>query len=208
MSMNIGVIGAGSLGKTVARQAAMANDLVVVALPLGAVVSLPSDLFGATPAASVIVDAGNYFPITRDGVIPEIEAGMLDSEWVAMRIGRPVIKAFNMIHAHSLASGGSEAGTQGRMAIAIAGDDLLAKARVAALIDQIGFDTVDTGSLSESWRQQPGTLAFCHDYDAWRLQAAIAVADSTRIAQYRQESDAFGSALSQLLGGNAAVGAA
>jgi metal-dependent amidase/aminoacylase/carboxypeptidase family protein len=95
-----------------------------------------------------------------------------------------------------------------RNARAIAGDDLLAKARVAALIDQIGFDTVDTGSLSESWRQQPGTLAFCHDYDALRLQAAIAVADSTRIAQYRQESDAFGSALSKLLVGNAAVGAA
>jgi hypothetical protein len=32
-----------------------------------------------------------------------------------------------------------------------------------ALLDAIGFDAVDAGPLSESWRYQPGTPAYCSD---------------------------------------------
>jgi len=28
-------------------------------------------------------------------------------------------------------------------------------------VNQLGFDTVDSGSLSDSWRKQPGTPAYC-----------------------------------------------
>ena len=190
-----------------AHQAATAEDMVVLAVPQRAVLDLPPDLFAVKAEASVIVDTGNYYPKTRDGVIAEIESGMLDSEWVARQIGRPIVKAFNMITATDLATGGRESGTRGRIAIAVAGDELAAKARVSMLIDQIGFDPVDTGALSESWRQQPGTIGYCHGYDAIRLRAAMAATASSRIAEYRQDSDAFGSELVKVFGSAAAAGA-
>ena len=240
--MKIGVIGAGAIGKTLARlarskghdvtiansrgpktiaslaeeigvtavtahQAAMAEDIVVLTIPQKAVLDLSADLFAVKADASVIVDTGNYYPRARDGVIAEIESGMLDSEWVARQIGQSIVKAFNMITATDLATGGRESGTPGRIAIAVAGDELAAKARVSTLIDQIGFDPVDTGALSESWRQQPGTIGYCHGYDATRLRAAMAATDPSRIAEYRQDSDAFGSELVKIFGSAAAAGA-
>jgi predicted dinucleotide-binding enzyme len=239
--MKIGVIGAGHIGKAVARlasavghdvviansrgpetmaeiaretgaravsiqEAAMATDIVVLAIPQAAVVSLSPALFEATPETAAIVDTGNYYPQARDGVIPEIDGGVLDSEWVASRIGRPVIKAFNMLKAHSLAYLGKAPGTPERIAIAISGDDQSKKDKVATLIDQIGFDVVDSGPLSESWRHQVGTIGYCHDYDALTLRAALAATDGSRIAQYRADGDAFGRELVKLLGSVDAVG--
>ncbi len=192
-----------------AHEAALAEDIVILSIPQRAVASLPRDLFTATPASAAIVDTGNYYPRTRDGFIPEIEAGWLDSEWVSERIGRPVVKAFNMLKANSLANGAAP-GTPGRIAIALAGDDADAdaKAKVARLIDDIGFDPVDAGPLSESWRLQPGTLGYCHDYDALTLGAALAATDGARIADYRRDGDAFGGELVKRLGSVDAVGRA
>ncbi len=189
-----------------AREAAMAEDIVVLSIPQLAIASLPPSLFDVTPATAAIVDTGNYYPQTRDGVITEIENGMLDSEWVASKIGRPVVKAFNMIKARSLATGGKPLGTPHRIALGIAGDGMQARARVATLIDQIGFDVVDAGALSESWRLQPGTIAYCHDYDAATLRAALAATtDRSRIAQYRRDADAFATEHVRLLGSIDAV---
>jgi predicted dinucleotide-binding enzyme len=186
----------------------LAEDIVIVSIPQPAVALLPPDLFRATPENTAIVDTGNYYPRARDGVIAEIEDGQLESEWVASRIGRPVVKAFNMIKASSLANNGREPGTPGRVAIGIAGDDPQAKTRVTVLIDQIGFDVVDGGLLADSWRLQPGTIGYCHDYDAITLRAAFTATDPSRVAQYRHEADAFAIELIRLFGSVAAVGAA
>ncbi len=189
-----------------AREAATAQDIVVLSIPQLAVASLSPILFAATPAGTAIVDTGNYYPQTRDGIIAGIEDGLLDSEWVASKIGRPVVKAFNMIKARSLATGSTKPGTPHRIAIGVAGDDAEQRARVARLIDQIGFDAVDAGSLSESWRLHPGTIGYCHDYDATTLRAALAATtDRSRIAQYRQDGDAFATAHVKLLGSIDAV---
>jgi predicted dinucleotide-binding enzyme len=200
---------AGEIGAraVTAREAALAEDIVVLSIPQLAVAALPAELFQATPATAAIVDTGNYYPQVRDGVIPEIEEGLLDSEWVASRIGRPVVKAFNMIKARSLATSGSEPGTPHRIAIAIAGDDPGARTKVATLIDEIGFDVVDAGALAESWRMQPGTIGYCHDYDALTLRAALAATSREWLTHYRQESDTFAREMVKLLGSVAAVGA-
>ncbi len=190
------------------REAAMAGDIVVLSIPQRAVASLSPELFAAAPAGAAIVDTGNYYPQTRDGIIAGIDGGMLDSEWVAGKIGRPVVKAFNMIKAHSLATRGTKPGTPGRIAIAVAGDDVDQRVCVAALIDQIGFDAVDAGPLAESWRLQPGTIGYCHNYDALTLRAALAATNKSWIAHYRQESDAFATEQVKLFGSIAAVGAA
>jgi predicted dinucleotide-binding enzyme len=192
-----------------AREAATAPDIVILSIPQMAVASLSRDLFSDTPKTAAIIDTGNYYPQTRDGAIAEIENGLLDSEWVASRIGRPVIKAFNMIKARSLATGGSVPGSPHRIAIGIAGDDQQARARVALLIDQIGFDPVDVGALSESWRLHPGTIGYCHSYDALTLKAAIAAtSDRSRIVQYRKDADDFATAHVKLAGSIEAVSVA
>ena len=75
---------------------------------------------------------------------------MLDSQWVAQQIGRPVIKAFNNILAKSLLEKGVPRGTKERIALSVAGDSLNAKAAVLRLVDDLGFDPVDGGDLDDS----------------------------------------------------------
>jgi predicted dinucleotide-binding enzyme len=58
-----------------------------------------------------------------------------------------VVKAFNHIYAAQLTTDGLPAGTKNRRALVIAGNDGEAKATVARLLDQFGFDTVDAGLL-------------------------------------------------------------
>ena len=115
---------------------------------------------------------------------------MLDSQWVAQQIGRPVIKAFNNIFAKSLLEKGVPRGTNGRIALSVVGDSLDAKATVLRLVDDLGFDPVDGGDLDNSWRQQPGTPAYCRDLEATALRRALAEADRSRIAEYRAEQEA------------------
>ena len=219
--MDVGIIGSGNIGSTLARnlkalgntvliansrgpstlaefaaetgvvaatveQAAKARDLVIIAVPQLAIADLPHDLLRAN--AAVVVDAGNYYP-TRDGVVAEVEAGATDSEWIASVLGRPVIKAFNNIVAHSLATRGVLSGTAERVALSVAGDDVKAKKLVESFVEELGFDAVDGGTLAESWRQQPGTPAYCKDLNAARLNAALASADHAEIKRYRKEAD-------------------
>ena len=115
---------------------------------------------------------------------------MLDSRWLAQQIGRPVIKAFNNILAKSLLENGVPRGTTGRIALSVAGDSLDAKATVLRLVDDLGFAPVDGGDLDNSWRQQPGTPAYCRDLEASALRRALAEADRSRIAEYRAEREA------------------
>jgi hypothetical protein len=81
------------------------------------------------------------------------------------------------------------AGTPGRVCLSVAGDDARAKAVVLGLLDALGFDGLDAGTLADSWRQQPGTPAYCRDLDADGLSAALAQADAGQIARYRAEAD-------------------
>jgi predicted dinucleotide-binding enzyme len=170
--------------------AAKASDLVIIAIPTKAIADLPWGLFANVPSSVVVIDIGNYHPQLRDGRIDAIDRGMLDSQWVAQQIGRPLIKAFNNILAKSLLEKGVPRGTKGRIALSVAGDSLDAKAAVLRLVDDLGFDPVDGGDLDNSWRQQPGTPAYCQDLEAASLRRALAEADRTRIAEYRAEQEA------------------
>ena len=170
--------------------AAKAGEIVILAIPTKAVADLPRGLFANVPSSVVVIDIGNYHPELRDGRIDAIDRGMLDSQWVAQQIGRPVIKAFNNIFAKSLLEKGVPRGTKGRIALSVAGDSLDAKAAVLRLVDDLGFDPVDGGDLDDSWRQQPGTPAYCQDLEAAALRRALAEADRSRIAEYRAEQEA------------------
>jgi predicted dinucleotide-binding enzyme len=170
--------------------AARAGDIVVITIPIKAVPHLPRELFASVPAGVVVIDTCNYYPELRDGRIDAIDNGMLESEWVAQEIKRPVIKAFNNIFAKSLLEKGAPKGTPGRVALSVCGDSKDARATVLQLVDDLGFDPVDAGELDNSWRQQPGTPAYCKDLVAADLERALAAADRGRMAEYRVEEEA------------------
>ena len=128
-------------------EAAQSGELIIVTIPEKNIAELPRDLFAATPDNVVVVDTGNYYPRQRDGRIDAIEAGMAESRWVAQQLNRPVVKAFNNIYARHLMSLGRPKGAPGRIALPVAGDGGAAKALVLQLVDELGFDGVDAGSL-------------------------------------------------------------
>jgi predicted dinucleotide-binding enzyme len=171
-----------------AHEAARSGEVVIVTIPQKAVPDLPSDLFAGVPNDVVVIDTGNYYP-ARDGSIPPIEQGQPESAWVADRIGRPVIKTFNNIFFKSLLEKGTPRGSEGRLAIPVAGDAAGAKAKVMQLIDELGFDAVDAGPLNESWRQQPGTPCYTSDFTAPELKRALASAERSRVPEYRKAAD-------------------
>jgi 8-hydroxy-5-deazaflavin:NADPH oxidoreductase len=183
---------AAELGATAVSvaDAAKAGEIVILAIPTKAVPDLPRDLFANVPESVVMIDIGNYHPELRDGRIDAIDRGMPDSQWVAQQIGRPVIKAFNSILAKGLLEKGAPKGTEGRIALPVAGDSPDAKATVLRLVDDIGFDPVDGGDLDNSWRQQTGAPAYCRDLEAAALRRALAEADRSRISEYRAEQEA------------------
>jgi 8-hydroxy-5-deazaflavin:NADPH oxidoreductase len=167
------------------EEAAKVGDVVIVTIPLKNVPSLPAGLFAKAPRNVVIVDTGNYYPRQRDGRIDGIEDGLTESQWVEKQLGRPVVKAFNNIYAEHLYELGRPPGSQGRIALPVAGDDPKAKAIVLQLIDELGFDGVDAGGLDESWRQQPDTPVYATDLDADGVRRALAKASKERKPEWR-----------------------
>jgi predicted dinucleotide-binding enzyme len=147
-------------------------DVVVISIPLIRIPELPQDVFKNTPANTAIIDTCNYYPI-RDGIITDIEDGMPESVWVSNQVQRSVIKAYNTILYRSLVASGLPKGTASRVALPIAGDDKQSKDVVSILVDDSGFDSLDYGSLQDSWRQQPGSAVYCTDLTLPQLKKSI-----------------------------------
>jgi predicted dinucleotide-binding enzyme len=164
--------------------AARAGDLVVVSIPVKNIPKLPPDLFANVPDSVVIVDTGNYYP-QRDGQIAEIESGTTESRWTSRQLGRPVVKAFNNIYALHLLKMGKPAGSLGRIALPVAGDDKAAKAVVLKLVEELGFDGIDAGGLDDSWRQQPGTPVYGTDLGADGVRRGLSTAKPERLPNFR-----------------------
>ena len=177
--------------KAVTVEDAVKNkDLIIVTIPESKIPTLPKGLLGDLARDVVVVDTGNYYPQQRDGRIAAIEDGLTESGWVQQQLGHPVIKAFNNIYAAHLLTNGKSRGTPGRTALPVAGDDPKAKEIVMALVDQLGFDPVDDGTIADSWRQQPGTPVYAADLDAAGVQRALGEATKERKPEWRAKSAA------------------
>lgn len=168
-----------------AGDATQGVNVVILSIPF-ANLPLLREFAAKLPDNVVVVDTSNYFPV-RDGQNPAIDRGQVESLWVSEQIGHPVIKAWNNILAAVLASKGLPAGAEGRIALSVAGDDLVPKKTVMNLVEDTGFEAIDGGSLAESWRQQPITRAYCSELTANALRAALAVADRARAPLLREE---------------------
>jgi predicted dinucleotide-binding enzyme len=146
-------------------EAVRAADVVVLAVPLGALGEVPVELTGKT-----VVDTCNYYPL-RDGRIPALDTEeTTTSELVAATFaGAYVVKAFSSIPAALLRELARDPGADDRSALPFAADDAPAEAAVAkaegmALVDQLGFDPYDVGPLAEGWRFQRDTPAYVTPY--------------------------------------------
>ncbi|RWR25048.1 hypothetical protein D2T29_22390 [Sinirhodobacter populi] len=148
-----------------------AVQTVVVSIPFSHVPDLPKDLFAELPETTPVFDTCNYYPI-RDGQIAALDEGKPDSVWVSEALGRPVVKVFNSILAHSLANKGLPHGSPDRIGLPVAGNEQ-GKAVAFKLVEDMGFTPVDGGTLDVSWRQQPGAPVYCTDLVAGDLAEAL-----------------------------------
>jgi len=158
-------------------------DAIIFSMPFNAYKELPKDLLKEVPQDVVVMDTSNYYPF-RDGEIPEL-AQLSESEYISGILDRPLVKVFNNMLEGTLKHKGKTAGTEARVAISIAGDNQEHKKVVAQLVDLTGFDTVDGGTLAESWRQQPGTPAYCTELNEAELKQALAEAEKGKAPAIR-----------------------
>ncbi len=168
-----------------AADAATDADVVIVSIPQKNVPDLASGIVAKAKPGAPVIETNNYYPQQRDGRIAAIEDGAPESSWVSEQIGAPVIKIFNGIFWKHLLERGKPAGAEGRIALPVAGADGPAKELAFELVEQLGFDPVDAGTLDESWRQQPGTPVYGKDYDADGAVKALAEAVPERPAEFR-----------------------
>jgi len=161
-------------------------DVVIISVPTVAVQEL-SGLIAKVSDRVIVIDTSNYYPF-RDGEIEDLKNGKVESVWVSETLGRPVIKAFNNLLAHSLEHGGKPEGAKDRIAMAVSGNDAQAKRIVSALVGNIGYDAVDAGSLADSWRHQPGTPAYCTELSVADLRQALGNGDKENAAHLRDQA--------------------
>ncbi|GBQ21954.1 NADPH-dependent F420 reductase [Gluconacetobacter sacchari] len=151
-------------------------DVLIVAIPFGRLPRIPAEVMTGLSSAAIVVDASNYYPL-RDGHIAAVEAGQVESVWVARQLGRPVVKAFNNIIADRLPRQGRPPAGDGRIALPVAGDDPAARGVIMTIVDALGFDPYDAGAIEGSWRQQPGQPAYCTDPSLAELPGLLRRAD-------------------------------
>jgi len=140
-----------------AEEAAAKADFALVAVPLHKYRGVPVEPL----AGKVVMDANNYYP-QRDGRIDALDNNeTTTSELLQAHLPTStVVKAFNNIPAKQIPTDGLPAGDPNRRALPIAGDDADAVAQVAAFLDSIGFDSVNVGTLAESWKVERDTPAY------------------------------------------------
>jgi 8-hydroxy-5-deazaflavin:NADPH oxidoreductase len=153
--------------------AASAGDFVVVSVPLKAALDIPV----APLDGKIVIDTNNYY-FERDGHIDQLDdhsttvTGYLQKHLA----GAKVVKAFNHIGSALIIDDAKPAGTPGRRALTVASDFPEATQLAIRFLDEIGFDAVDLGPLSESWRADRDMPAYGPYYDKEQLTAKLAEA--------------------------------
>src|SRR3954452_4697513 len=140
------VLGTGARAVRTA-EAVQAVDVVILSIPLNRMAEI-APLIAKLPNDTVVMDTSNYYP-QRDGAIDALDAGQVESLWVAELLGRPIVKAWNTIGSDSFAKKGKPAGTPGRIAIPVAAEREQDRKVGMALVEDTGLDAFDAGSLAE-----------------------------------------------------------
>lgn len=157
-------------------EAAAAGDFAVVAVPLRSIGDIPVEPL----AGKIVIDTNNYY-WERDGHFPALDSGEATTSGLLQEHlpESKVAKGFNHIMAAQITSDGTPAGTPNRRALATASNYAEASQLVAKLYDEFGFDTVNIGPLSESWRVERDRPAYVVRQNAAELTENLARAPRT-----------------------------
>jgi 8-hydroxy-5-deazaflavin:NADPH oxidoreductase len=168
------------------------RDVIVLAIPFSVQPKL-AELLATAPAEMIVVDTSNYYPFMM-GPVEAVDNGQVESLWSQEQLGRPVVKAWNAALAGTQQTKARPSGAPGRIAIPVAADSAEARRIVMQLVDDTGFDPFDAGVLAESWRQQPGTPAYCTELGIEGLAKALASAEKDKAPATRDRlMEHFGS---------------
>lgn len=140
-----------------ASEAAAAGEWAIVTVPLKAYRDVPVEHL----AGKIVVDTNNYY-WERDGRIAALDEGRTTTS-AMLQEHLPtslVAKGFNHIMAGDILTTGAPVGTPDRRALATSSDSAEAWALVTAVYDEFGFDTVNVGPLTESWRVERDRPAY------------------------------------------------
>jgi hypothetical protein len=132
-------------------------NLIILAVPMHRFRDLPGGLF----AGKILVDAMNYWE-EIDGIDECLAAAPMGTS-VAVQQHFPsarVVKGLNHLGYFRFDQARRPRGAPDRLAMAAAGDDSDAVAEVMRLIDRLGFDAVNAGSLDRGVALQPGGPVF------------------------------------------------
>lgn len=171
----IAELGPGARAAT-AVEAAAAADVAMVTVPFRAYRDVPVEPL----AGKIVLDSNNYY-FERDGHFDQLDrgeatvSGLLQAHLPASKVA----KAFNHIGAAAITTEGTPAGTPNRRALATSSDFPEAAEWVTRFYDEIGFDTVDTSPLSESWRVERDRPAYVVRQNAEELRENLAKATRT-----------------------------
>lgn len=152
------------------REAAAFGEVIMIAVPYGALPQVGRDLAGEMQG-KIVLDAANPFP-GRDGPMAE-EArkkgtGIANAEYLP---GVRLVRAFNTIPYGVLRSQPHRAGA--RIAVPLAADDRAALEVAARLVRDAGFEPVVVGPLSRAKEFDAGTPVFGKGLTAAELRQGL-----------------------------------
>lgn len=159
-----------------ATGAAEAADFAVVSVPFKAYKDIPVEPL----AGKIVIDTNNYY-FERDGHNDALDkgeatvSGLLQEHLPTSKVAR----GFNHINSQAITEESLPAGAANRRALATASDFAEASALVTKLYDEFGFDTVNVGPLSESWRFERDRPAYVTRQNVAEMEASLAQAPRT-----------------------------
>ncbi|WP_445735827.1 NADPH-dependent F420 reductase [Mariniflexile sp.] len=152
-------------------------DVYLLAMPFKAIDKI-SELYAGEYGGKIIIDATNPYP-ERDGEMAQKvrDANYNASEYTAMKFATAkTVKAFNTIHAEHLKDRAFS--TIDKLAIPFAAQDQESRAVGKQLIEDMGFDALYVGNLSDTNIMDPDQAIYGKSLDRSTLQALV---NTTRV---------------------------